>query len=536
MFIADRNSQDVVFHRLSSLDQQVMDLKFCNKGVMYHSENRVYFIKQDKLKEALDHEKKTAPVQPISPLTRRQKRDQKAASGVEQITENEVEIKSVQLSASQSHRLIDDGDAILSRLKPDQLLELANDEQITETDLFDDAIILYVCKVSKVRLLVAPLDSLQEGGPSVVKFSEVDLGKECAFGTVKPGANHNIKQPTSRFYLNNPFKYDVAYDLNISTRTANLVEEFAILGKKFDPSKYKISLIYAPTLDGVKVPISLVHPKNYLNSDNLPKSTFDSRKLLMKSYGCYGMSMNLDFEVSTWSLLERGWLVAFLHTRGGSELGKKWHLDASKLNKYKTVEDIIACAHFLIGEGFTHENLLCGTSNSAGAGMLASAMNLNPGLFKAVHLSAPFLDIKGSLIDSSLPLSKSDYFEFGDPVSDPRAYEAISSICPYTNLQAAEYPSVIITAFKEDYRTPLSNVFKYAAKFRDTVKQPSRVAEYCDKNISIIVDEGSHLGTADDQSNIERNAITTAYYEWVVDGISTDLDKKVGKKWFRNIL
>ena len=167
--------------------------------------------------------------------------------------------------------------------------------------------------------------------------------------------------------------------------------------------------------------------------------------------------------------------------------------------------------------------------------MLASAMNMRPQMFKAIHLNAPFLDIRGCLMDSDLPLSKSDYHEFGDPTTDPRAYDSISSLCPYTNLQSAEYPSVLITAFKDDYRTPLWNVLKYTSKFRDTVKKPQKVKEFCDKNICMIVDEGSHLGTNDSQSNVERNAISTAYFEWIVETMSTDVTSKTKSTLFRNL-
>ena len=440
----------------------------------------------------------------------------------------------MELKRSGQHSLVDAMDPLLARLKKFELLKLADDEVINETDYFDDAIVLYISKISRTKLLFAklPEDFGSSDQRTVASFAEVPLKNESSFGLVKPGANHNAKQEAVRFFVDGAFVYNNAYDLHVSTGKPELIEQFQILGKPFQAGRFETSLVFAPTLDGKQVPVTLVHPRRYLNSDGLPKTSQGPRKLLLKTYGCYGMSLHLEFETASWSLLERGWTIALAHTRGGSELGKAWHLDATKLGKHKTVDDILAVAHFLIAEGFTHESLLCGYSNSAGAGMLASAANLKPQLFKALHLNAPFLDIRGSLVDPNLPLSKSDYHEFGDPVQDPRAFDAISSLCPYTNLQPQEYPAVLITAFEDDYRTPLASTLKFARRFREVVKQPSRVKEFCDKNLAVVVDQGSHLGTADDQANMERAALTTAFFEWTVDFMSTDVERKEKKKLF----
>lgn len=517
--MADRNSPQITFYRVSALEDQIIDLKFSNKGLTYHANNALFFIPRNLLLDALKKSK-------MPPQTPAKTQQAHAAT--------QLDIKSVDLKPSTQHSLLDSMEPLLSKLKKFELLRLEQDEVINETDFFDDAIVLYVSKVSKIRLLFTRLaeDFGSTAEKSATTFVDVSLPNESSFGLVKPGANHNIKQEAVRFFVDGMFVYNNTYDLHIASGKPELIEEFKILGKPFQAGRYETSVVHAPTLDGKQVPITLVHPRGYLNSDRLPKASKGPRKLLLKSYGCYGMSMHLEFETANWSLLERGWTIALAHTRGGSELGKAWHLEATKLGKHKTVDDILACAHFLIAEGFTHESLLCGYSNSAGAGMLASAVNLKPQLFKAIHLNAPFLDIKGSLIDPDLPLAKSDYHEFGDPIEDPKAYDAISSLCPYTNLQPQEYPAVLITAFDGDYRTPLASTLKYASKFRDTAKPPTRLKEYCDKNLAVIIDQGSHLGTADDQANMERAALTTAFLEWTVDTMSTDVERKEKKKLF----
>ena len=420
-----------------------------------------------------------------------------------------------------------DVNALLAELKPKKILNLASDEIINEIDFFDDCLMLYISKVSQIKVLFAKMNENSQEKDEKLEFYEVNLGPGNNHGVVKPGVNHNSHQKHIRFFVDTPFSYAQAMDFEVNSGNLRIIDQAVIAGRKFDTRKFEVTVVNAPTLDGVRVPITLIHPKGYLNSDGLPRRLNDPRKLLLKSYGCYGLNLTVDFEISNWSLLERGWTIAYAHVRGGSELGKQWHMAATKLNKFKSVTDIVAAANFLVAEGFTHSSLLCAASNSAGAGLLAAAVNQQPQLFKAVELSAPFLDIKGCLTKPDLPLSKSDYHEFGDPINDPRAYDSISSLCPYTNLRASEYPAMLLTAFKDDYRTPLWNVFKYTAKFRSLAKSPTRVREFCDKNLAVIIDEGSHLGTSDNEANIERSALSTAFFEWIIEERSNDVEKKV---------
>jgi protease II len=242
-------------------------------------------------------------------------------------------------------------------------------------------------------------------------------------------------------------------------------------------------------------------------------------KLLLHSYGCYGLPLTVGFDTGNWSLLERDWIIAYAHIRGGPELGKQnWHRKYTKLSKHVTPEDILSCVDFLCKTGLTDPSLVCATSDSAGAGMLASAVNLNPSTFQGIHLSVPFLAIKASLMNSNQPLSKSDYIEFGDPSEGREYIEAISRLCPFTNLQQnQEYPATLITAFVDDYRTPLWNVLMYTNKYRDMVADPKQTKAFGpnSKNIAVILDHGSHLGTNDTESNESRKAIICSFYELV---------------------
>lgn len=435
---------------------------------------------------------------------------------------------------------------------PIPLFGLAKSCNISDLDVFKESILLYVTEVGRVKVLYGKLgDKLsqiennkqkdikqmrQDIAKEGVSLVEVDIGSNFTHGTIHPGVNYDENQPLARFSVNTPFTYQTTFDVDNSTGKATLIDKEEINGKKFDSQKYEMTTVYAPTSDGIQIPITLVHKKRFLGRGNLPTRLSEPSKLLLKTYGCYGMSNLVEFDIGNWSLLERGWIIAYPHVRGGQELGKSWHTDAIGVNKYKTVEDIEACANYLIAEGFTHSSLLCGTSNSAGAGMMASAMNLNPSLFKAVYLSVPFLDIKGSLMQPDLPLSQSDYHEFGNPLENAQAYDSLTALCPLTNLRNEEYPAVLMNTYFSDYRTPIWHSLKYAKRFREVTKPSSRVRRINGHNIAIIAEEGSHKGMSDEDINLERTALTTAYFEWVVEDMSNDIEKTIGKSFFSRLL
>lgn len=533
MYVADRLSEHQEFIKITDLSSTMQDMKFSNLGVVLSTGNSVYFANSQQFKAVLNKYLTLAK----KDSSKKRNRTDTAEEGLPYINPSFSTVLPIKLSPR--HHVFDvNVTALQNDLKPKKLIDLKKDEIISEIDFFDDCLVLYILQVSKSKLLFADMASFKKENNSSedtpFEFKEINLGKGETHGLIKPGVNHNSIQQNIRFFIDTPFSYSKALDLNVSSQKTSLLDEARITGKKFAADDYQISLIYAPSIDGVRIPISLIHKKGYLNKEGLPKRVLDQKKLLLKTYGCYGMNLTLDFDISNWSLLERDWVIAYAHIRGGSELGKEWHSAALKHHKHRSVQDIISCSDFLVAHQFTHPSLFCASSNSAGAGLLASSINLKPAMFKAVHLNAPFLDIKGCLTKPELPLSASDYHEFGNPVSDPRAYDSISSICPYTNLKASDYPAILITAFKEDYRTPLWNVFKYTAKLRELNQnnQESRISPFCEGNVAVIVDDGSHNGTEDSVANLERQALTTSFFEWVVEERSKDVEIIKKKKGF----
>lgn len=139
----------------------------------------------------------------------------------------------------------------------------------------------------------------------------------------------------------------------------------------------------------------------------------------------------MPFNIVYLSAIEKRWILAFAHIRGGNEKGHDWHQSATKLNKLRSIEDLLSCTQYLIAKGFTHPSLLSAMGSSAGATTLAAVVNKRPDLFKSIILAAPFLDMLGSLSDKDLPLTVSDYEEFGNPVTDPKVFDYIHSYSPY---------------------------------------------------------------------------------------------------------
>ena len=223
-------------------------------------------------------------------------------------------------------------------------------------------------------------------------------------------------------------------DFDLNTKAFKVVQETKYTGRKFDPNEYNLTLLYAPSKDGENIPISLFHKKGIkLDRKN---------KVLLLGYGAYGLNLALHYDSVFNTAVDKGWIIAYAHLRGGSEKGRTWHEKGLHLNKHMVIEDYIASAYALIKEGYTHPNYLAGMGSSAGGSVVAQAVNYKPDLFRAVVLSHPFLDMLTALLDDSLPLTIPDYQEYGNPHSHIDHYNNIQSISPYENISHQEYPGI----------------------------------------------------------------------------------------------
>ena len=368
------------------------------------------------------------------------------------------------------------------------LYTLDKDFTLNEIDFFNNFIVLYIISSGQNKIIKLNIKNFLTNDKKEYK-SEIHLQNK--FGNISPLTNNNINSSEIQFAQDTPFTYNETFNYNLLTQELEKIKNSKIGGTggyKFNPKNYKITEKSYLSYDGTEIPLILIHNK-YKNIDNPSYLS----KCLVRFYGCYGVPTELGFNSNDWHYLENNWIIAFPLIRGGGDKGIKWHKSAIKENKFKSVLDIVNCFQFLIGSGLTHSGLLCASSSSAGAGLLAAAVNHSPHLLKSVILSAPFLNFIDLLSDKNLPLAESDYEEFGDP-ADLKEFENLFNICPYKNIKKKEYPAILLNCYKDDYRTPLWHVLKYMDKLLNCIKNPEKNKHRLNKNVFIKVKEGSHNG------------------------------------------
>jgi len=215
---------------------------------------------------------------------------------------------------------------------------------------------------------------------------------------------------------------------------------------------------WATSHDGVQVPVTVFHHKDTPTDGTAP--------LWLYGYGSYGISIPATFSTGRLTLVNRGFVFAIAHIRGGTDKGYQWYLDAKCQTKTNTFHDFIAAAEHLIAEGYTTAGNIYAEGRSAGGMLMGAITNMRPDLWKMVHLGVPFVDVLNTMCDDTLPLTPPEWPEWGNPITDEAAYDMIASYCPYSNMTAKAYPHVLITSSLTDYRVTYWEPTKYAAKMR----------------------------------------------------------------------
>jgi oligopeptidase B len=246
------------------------------------------------------------------------------------------------------------------------------------------------------------------------------------------------------------------FDYNMDTKARELKKQYEVLGG-YDPSGYQSERIFAKASDGTMVPISLVYRKGMVKDGNNP--------LYLYGYGAYGISREPTFSSNRLSLLDRGFIYAIAHVRGGGEMGRYWYDEGKLLKKKNTFADFIACAEHLIAENYTSSDKLVIYGGSAGGLLVGAVTNMRPDLFKAVIADVPFVDALNTMLDPSIPLTVIEYEEWGNP-NEEESYGYIKSYSPYDNVEAKGYPNMLITAGLNDPRVQYWEPAKWTAKLR----------------------------------------------------------------------
>jgi len=269
-------------------------------------------------------------------------------------------------------------------------------------------------------------------------------------------SNPEFKTQQLRFVYNSLTTPLSVFDYDMSTRTRELKKQYEVLGG-YDPSEYKSERVFAVAPDGVKVAISLVYKKGLVKDGGNP--------LFLYGYGSYGYSIDPNFSSSRLSLLDRGFVFAIAHIRGGEEMGRQWYDDGKLLHKRNTFSDFSASAEHLIAEKYTDPRKLVTQGGSAGGLLMGAVLNMRPDLFHAAIAAVPFVDVVNTMLDASIPLTVTEYEEWGNP-NEPEFYNYIKSYSPYDNVEAKAYPHVLVTAGLNDPRVQYWEPAKWTAKLR----------------------------------------------------------------------
>lgn len=272
-----------------------------------------------------------------------------------------------------------------------------------------------------------------------------------------PTTNLDFDTQVLRYYFNAMTSPYAILDFNMATKEKTILKEQEVLGD-FDKDDYRSQRIWALARDGKKVPVSLVYHKNTPLDGTSP--------LLQYAYGSYGSTMDPYFSTVRLSLLNRGFIYAIAHVRGGEYLGREWYDDGRLLNKKNTFTDFIDVSKFLISEKFTSAEHLYAMGGSAGGLLMGAIANMSPELYNGIIAAVPFVDVITTMLDDSIPLTTSEYDEWGNP-SDKEYYDYIKTYSPYDNVEAKAYPNLYVTTGLHDSQVQYWEPAKWVAKLRE---------------------------------------------------------------------
>ncbi len=313
-------------------------------------------------------------------------------------------------------------------------------------DVFNDYLVVTEREEGIIRLRVMPW-----------KGEEYYIGFDEEVYTVRSNVNLDFDTDIFRFSYTSMTTPNSIFDYNMKTKKRVLLKEEEVLGG-YDKSQYETKRIYATAMDGTKIPISMVYKKPLKKDGNNPA--------LLYGYGSYGITNNPSFSVARLPLLDRGFVYAIAHIRGGQINGRQWYEEGKLLNKMNTFTDFNDCAQFLIDYGYTNPDKLFAMGGSAGGLLMGACINLRPDLYKGVIAAVPFVDVVTTMLDESIPLTTSEFDEWGNPRNE-KYYYYMKSYSPYDNVEAKDYPALLVTTGLHDSQVQYWEPAKWVAKLRD---------------------------------------------------------------------
>jgi oligopeptidase B len=310
--------------------------------------------------------------------------------------------------------------------------------------IFSEYLVLTERKDGLIQMRIRPWNGAGEhyldfGEPAYLAYTSVN--REFNTRVLRFGYS-SLTTPTS------------IYDYHMTSRQKTLLKRDDVLGG-FDPANYVTERIYTTARDGIRVPVSIVYRKGIARP----------APLLLYGYGSYGSSTDATFSFDRVSLLDRGFVYAIAHIRGGQEMGRAWYEDGKLLHKKNTFTDFIDVADDLVRRGYASPEKLFARGGSAGGLLMGAVVNMRPELFKGVVAAVPFVDVITTMMDASIPLTTSEYDEWGNP-NDSTYYRYMLSYSPYDNVERKAYPNLLVTAGLHDSQVQYFEPAKWVARLR----------------------------------------------------------------------
>ncbi len=329
----------------------------------------------------------------------------------------------------------------------EEVIAHREDVLIEDYDIFNDFLVIEERCQGLVNLRVMSWDGKTD---YYINFGEPAY-------TVETSANPEFDTHQLRYIYTSMTTPATVYQYDMVEKKAELLKRQEVVGG-FNPSDYVTERLMAPAKDGVMVPISLVYRKGLVKNGENP--------LVLYGYGSYGNSMDAYFSISRLSLLDRGFVWAITHVRGGEEMGRWWYEDGKLLKKKNTFTDFIACGEYLIREGFTNSRKMFAMGGSAGGLLVGAVANMAPELFRGIVAQVPFVDVVTTMLDDSIPLTTGEYDEWGNP-NEKEYYDYILSYSPYDNVEAKDYPAMFVSTGLHDSQVQYWEPAKWVAKLRE---------------------------------------------------------------------
>jgi oligopeptidase B len=333
-----------------------------------------------------------------------------------------------------------------------------DDTFIEDFDVFNRFLAVSVRTGGLAKISITPwaADPAGPGGAAVQGGAEFFIASDEAAYTTSISVNTELDTDLVRYAYSSLTTPTTVYDYNVRTREKTLLKRDPVVGS-FDPANYRTEFLFARARDGARVPVSLVYREGVLRDGSAP--------LLQYAYGAYGLSTDPSFSSARLSLIDRGFIFAIAHVRGGQEMGRAWYDEGRKLHKLNSFTDFVDVTRHLVAERYAAKDKVFAMGGSAGGLLVGAVANLSPGDYRGIVAQVPFVDVVTTMLDDSIPLTTNEYDEWGNP-NERRDYDYMLSYSPYDNIRPQFYPAMFVTTGLWDSQVQYYEPAKWIAKLR----------------------------------------------------------------------